>query len=82
MPFAWAVSGPSLSAHADVLEPVRPAVLLVEEGFTVGQPAGDAVFALFRVWTVEKRNMLIPNVAEPYASSVKSNRTKARVTHQ
>jgi hypothetical protein len=65
MPFTWAVSGPSLSAHADVLEPVRPAVLLVQEGFAVSQFAGNTALALLGVGAVEEGDMLISNVAEP-----------------
>lgn len=58
--------GGASSAHADILEPVGPAVLLVEEGFAVGEPARDAALALSRVGAVEEGDVLVADVAEPW----------------
>jgi len=52
-------------AHAGKLEPVGPAVLLVQEGLAVGEAAGDAALALGRVGAVEEGDVLVANVAEP-----------------
>jgi len=57
--------GMPTSAHADVLEPVGPAVLLVEEGFAVRKSARDAALALSRVGAVEEGDVLVSDVAEP-----------------
>ena len=53
------------SAHAGVLEPVGPAVFLVEEGLAVGEAAGHAALALGRIGAVEEGDVLVANVAEP-----------------
>jgi hypothetical protein len=54
-----------LSAHANILEPVRPAVLHVEEGFAVGEQAGLAALTLGRIGAVEEGDVLIADIAEP-----------------
>ncbi len=53
------------SAHADVLEPVRPAVLFVQPRLAVGETACDATFALWRVRAVEVGNVLVADITEP-----------------
>lgn len=58
-------------AHTDELEPIRPAVLLVEPGLTVSEPSRHAAFALGRVRTVEEGDMLVANVAEPRRVSIR-----------
>lgn len=76
--------GGASSAHADILEPVGPAVLLVEEGFAVGEPARDAALALSRVGAVEEGDVLVADVAEPWGGGVsvgQSARTR-RGSHQ
>lgn len=57
-----------LLALANKLEPVRPAVLLVEEGLAISKPASDAALALGRVRAVEEGDMLISNITEPVIS--------------
>lgn len=54
-----------LSALAYILEPVRPAVLLVEPGRAVSEATRHAALALGRVGAVEERDMLVSDVAEP-----------------
>lgn len=56
--------------HADVLEPVRTAVVLVQPSLAVGESPGDAALALGRVGAVEEGNVLVPNVAEPVAGQL------------
>ena len=57
-------------ALANELEPVGPAVLLVEPGLAVGEAASHAALALGRVGAVEERNVLVANVAEPREGNV------------
>merc|ERR1712230_218171 len=42
-----------------VLEPVGPAVLLVQPGFAIREPSLDTAFALGTVWTIEEGDVLI-----------------------
>jgi hypothetical protein len=54
------------SAHANVLEPVWPAVLFVQPCLAIGETAGNATLALGRVGAVEVGNMLVADIAEPF----------------
>lgn len=51
--------------HANVFEPVRTTVLPVEKFLAFSEAASNATPALWRVWTVEERNMLITDILEP-----------------
>ena len=55
----------ALLAHADVLEPDRPAVVAMQPGLAVRQATLDASGALGRVGAVEEGDVLVANVAEP-----------------
>lgn len=63
--FALLVLGSPLGTQANILEPVWPAILLVEPGLSVCEAAGDAALALWRVWAVEERNVLVTYILEP-----------------
>jgi hypothetical protein len=55
----------SILVHADILEPVRTAVLLVQPGLAVGETARHASLALVRVGAVEEGDVLVSDIAEP-----------------
>lgn len=52
-------------SHPHVFEPVRPAVFLVEEVFSIGESSCHASFALLRFGAVEVGNVLVADIAEP-----------------
>lgn len=58
----------SRSVHADVLEPVRPAIFPVQPRLALGEATGDTALTLGRVRAVEEWNMLVANVTEPVGS--------------
>ena len=53
------------SAHANVLEPIPPAILQIQEILAVRQRAGLAALALGRVRAVEVGDVLVADIAEP-----------------
>jgi hypothetical protein len=65
----------STLAHANVLEPDRPAVVPVEPLLPVGEAARLAAAALGRVGAVEKGYVLVSNVAEPAMMLARVSRT-------
>lgn len=52
-------------AHSDIFKPVGSAIFVMEECFTVSQPTRDTPTTLGRIGTIEERNVLITDIAEP-----------------
>lgn len=53
------------SAHADILEPIRAAVILVQPLLAIRQSTRSAARALGRVWALEEGSVLVANISEP-----------------
>lgn len=52
-------------AHPDVLEPIGPAVFLMEPRITVREAASDAATTLWRIGAIEEGDVLVADVTEP-----------------
>lgn len=59
---------PSVRMHE--LEPVRPAILPVQPGLSIGEAACYATPALWRVGAVEEGNVLVSDVSEPASGTI------------
>ena len=51
--------------HANILEPVRPAIFFEKESFAVGEPTRDTTFTLGRLGAVEVGYVLIAYITKP-----------------
>ena len=51
--------------HANILEPVRPAIFFEKESFAVGEPTRDTTFTLGRLRAVEVGYVLIAYITKP-----------------
>lgn len=57
---------PPILARSDIFKPIGPAIFVMEECFAISQSARDTATALGRIGTVEKRNVLIADIAKPF----------------